>query len=170
MLLRAPFQAHDAQLEPQPEVEYCLQCAVCGLICVVNFAEVYNPRHTFVYDLFNQDIEARETLWGCPACHKCEERCPYDFKPLQLIKAHKEAAFAAGLAPKEVYAEFESILTTGSAFPVSSVTQRQRGKLGLPDLPDKPVNELALIAERTGLTATLAAARQAQQAVEENEA
>ncbi len=169
MLLRARFQARGAQLEPRPETEYCLRCAVCGLVCVVNFAQVYEPRHTFVYDLFNQGIEARETLWGCPSCHKCEERCPYEFKPLELVKAHKEVAFAAGLAPKEIYAEFEAILSTGSAFPVGSVTQRQRAKLGLPDLPDRPVDELAIIAQRTGLTAKLAAAQQAQGAEEATE-
>jgi len=159
MLLRASFQARDPQLEPRPEAEYCLQCAVCGLVCVVNHAQVYDPRRTFVYDLFAQGIEARETLWGCPACHKCEERCPYDFKPLELVKAHKEAAFAAGLAPKEVYAEFESVLSTGLAFPVSSVTLRQRAQLGLPDLPPAPAGELVAIAERTGLAAKLDAAR-----------
>ncbi len=170
MLLNAPFQAHDAQLEPRPEVEYCFQCAVCGLVCVVNYAEAYQPRHTFVYDLFNAGIEARETLWGCPSCHKCEERCPYDFKPLALVKAHKETAFAAGLAPAKVYAEFESILSTGSAFPLGSVTQRQRTKLNLPDLPERPADELTIIAERTGLAARLAAARQARQAGEEEAA
>jgi heterodisulfide reductase subunit C len=169
MLLKASLQARDAQLEPRPEAEYCLQCAVCGLICIVNHAEVYEPRHTFVYDLFNRDIEARETLWGCPSCHKCEERCPYDFRPLELVKAHKEVAFAAGLAPREVYAEIETILSTGSAFPAGSVTQRQRAKLGLPDLPEKPVDELAIIAERTGLIARLAAARRAQQSEEATE-
>ncbi len=163
MLLSAPFQAHDAQLKPHSEVEYCLQCAVCGLVCVVNYADAYEPRHTFVYDLFNEGIEARETLWGCPSCHKCEERCPYDFKPLELVKAYKQAAFAAGLARREVYAEFESILSIGSAFPVSSMTRRQRDELGLPDLPDKPVDELAIIAERTGLAAKLAAAQQAEE-------
>jgi len=167
MLLNAPFQAYGARLKLRPEVEYCLQCAVCGLVCVVNHAEAYEPRHTFVYDLFNKGIEDRETLWGCPSCHKCEERCPYDFKPLELVKAHKEIAFAAGLAPGEVYAEFESILSTGSAFPVGSVTQRQRAKLGLPDLPEKPVDELAIIAERTGLIARLAAAHQGQQTEED---
>lgn len=170
MLLSASFQAHDAQLKPRPEVEYCLQCAICGLVCVVNYADIYEPRHTFVYDLFNEGIEARETLWGCPSCHKCEERCPYDFKPLVLVKAHKEVAFATGLAPREVYAEFQSILSTGSAFPVGNVTQRKRAKLGLPDLPEKPVDELAIIAERTGLAAKLTAARQPQQAQKEEEA
>jgi heterodisulfide reductase subunit C len=158
MLLRASFQAHDPQLALRPETEYCLQCAVCGLVCVVNYAECYDPRRTFVYDLFAEGIEARQTLWSCPACHKCEERCPYDFKPLDLVRAHKEAAIAAGLAPKEVYSEFESVLSTGSAFPVSSVTLRQRAKLGLPDLPEVPVDELAVIAQHTGLTAKLEAA------------
>ena len=169
MLLSAPFHAYDTQLEPRSEIEYCLQCAVCGLVCVVNYAEDYDPRHTFVYDLFNEGIEAKEALWGCPACHKCEERCPYDFKPLELVKAHKEAAFAAGLAPQEIYAEFESILNTGSAFPVSRVTQRQRAQLGLPDLPEKPVVELTIIAKRSGLAAKLAA-HQAQQSEEESKA
>jgi len=165
MLLRASFQAHDASLESRPETEYCFQCAVCGLVCVVNYAEAYEPRHTFVYDLFNAGIEARETLWGCPSCHKCEERCPYDFRPLELVKAHKAIAFATGLAPKGVYGEFETILSTGSAFPVGGVTQRQRTQLGLPDLPspEKAVQELAIIAERTGLTTKLAATRQAGQ-------
>jgi heterodisulfide reductase subunit C len=160
MLLKAPFEAHDGQMSLRPETEYCLQCAVCGLVCVVNHADVYDPRHTFVYDLFSDGIQARETLWGCPSCHKCEERCPYNFRPLELVKAHKEAAFAAGLAPKEIYGELELILTTGSAFPAGSVTQRQRAKLGLPDLPPRPVDELAAIAGRTGLAARLASARQ----------
>lgn len=65
MLLSAPFQARNVQLDPRPEVEYCLQCAVCGLVCVVKCAEAYEPRHTFVYDLFNKGVEARETL-GLP--------------------------------------------------------------------------------------------------------
>jgi len=160
MLLKEAFQAHDGQMSLRPETEYCLQCAVCGLVCVVNCADVYDPRHTFVYDLFSDDIQARETLWGCPSCHKCEERCPYNFRPLELVKAHKEAAFAAGLAPKEIYGELELILTTGSAFPAGSVTQRQRAKLGLPDLPLRPVDELAIIANRSGLAARLAIARQ----------
>lgn len=160
MLLSASFQTRDARLEPRVEVEYCFQCAVCGLVCVVNHAEAYDPRHTFVYDLFNEGIEARKTLWGCPACHKCEERCPYNFKALELVRAHKETAFAAGLAPEEVYAELESVLSTGSAFQTSSVTQRRRAKLGLPDLPARPVDELAIIAEHAGLAAKLAVARQ----------
>lgn len=163
MLLKAPFEAHDSRFDLRPETEYCLQCGVCGLVCVVNFAEVYEPRRTFVYDLFNQDILARDTLWGCPSCHKCEERCPYEFRPLDLVKARKEAAFASGLAPKEIVGELEMIVTTGSAFPAGSVTQRQRAKLGLPDLPARPVDELAAIAERTGLAARLARARQARE-------
>lgn len=167
MLLGASLRTHDDQLEPRPEVEYCLQCAVCGLVCVVNHAEVYEPRHTFVYDLFNEGIEARETLWGCPSCHKCEERCPYDFRPLDLVKAHKEAALAAGLAPEEIYGELDLVLTTGSAFRVGAVAQRRREKLGLPDLPAKPVDELAIIAEHTGLKGRLDAARRARQARKE---
>ena len=169
MLLRKSYQTHDAGLEPRKEIDYCLQCAVCGLVCVVNHADIYEPRKTFVYDLFNDAIESRETLWGCPSCHKCEERCPYEFKPLELVKARKEAAFAEGLAPREVYGEFEVVLNTGSAFPISAATQRQRDKLGLPDLPEKPVNELAIIAERTGLAARLAAVREKQQSGEVKE-
>jgi heterodisulfide reductase subunit C len=163
MLLCRRFDIHEGGLEPQEKLEYCLQCAVCGQVCVVNFADIYDPQHTFVYDLFQAKIEARETLWGCPSCHKCEERCPYDFRPLELVKAHKEVAFAAGLAPEEIYREFESILTTGVAFPVSSVTQRQRAKLGLPELSKKPVHEIAIIAEHTGLKERLGSARKVRQ-------
>jgi heterodisulfide reductase subunit C len=169
MLLKAPFEGHDSQLGPRLEAQYCLQCGVCGLVCIVNYAEAYGPRHTFVYDLFAEGIQARETLWGCPSCHKCEERCPYEFKPLELVKAHKEAAFAAGLAPKEIVGELEMILTTGSAFPAGSVTQRQRAKLGLPDLPPRPVDELAAIAEYTGLAGRLAQARRARSGTEETQ-
>lgn len=169
MLSSKRFQAHDAQMKPLTKYEHCLHCSVCGLVCVVNHAEVYEPRHTFVYDLFNEGIEARETLWGCPTCHKCEERCPYEFKPLELVKGLKEAAFATGLAPKEVYGEFETVLNTGSAFPIGAATQRLRDKLGLSCLPEKPVDELEIIAERTGLTARLAAARKAQQSEEGTE-
>jgi heterodisulfide reductase subunit C len=151
MPLKKRFQSYDENLEPRPETEYCLKCAVCGLVCVVNFAEIYEPRRTFVYDLYSGDIQQKQTLWGCPSCHKCEERCPYEFSPLTLVKAHKEAAFKAGEAPKEVYAVVESILATGSAFPVSSATHRQREKLELPAMPEKPAGELAIIAEQTGL-------------------
>ena len=119
-------------------------------------------------DLFNDGGESRETLWGCPSCHKCEERCPYEFNPLVLVKAHKEAAFTQGLAPKEVYAELETIINTGSAFPLSSMTERQRDKLGLPPLPEYPVDDLAIIARHTGLAERLAAVREMQKADEEN--
>lgn len=169
MLLRRQFQGHDARMLLQEQAEYCLKCSVCGLVCVVNYADIYGPRETFVYDLFNDGGESRETLWGCPSCHKCEERCPYEFQPLVLVKAHKEAAFAEGLAPKEVYGEFETIINTGSAFPLSRMTQRQRDKLGLPPLPDYPADELAIIAKHTGLADRLAAVREMQQEENENE-
>ncbi|MCJ7625219.1 MAG: 4Fe-4S dicluster domain-containing protein [Anaerolineaceae bacterium] len=169
MLRSREYQTHDAQMKPEAKYEHCLQCSVCGLVCVVNHAEVYEPRHTFVYDLFNEGIEARETLWGCPSCHKCEERCPYEFKPLELVKGLKAAAFEAGLAPREVYGEFEIVINTGSAFPTGAATERQRDKLGLSGLPEKPVDELQVIADRTGLTARLAAVRKAQQSEESSE-
>jgi heterodisulfide reductase subunit C len=163
MLLRKEYQTYDAGLEPRKAIGHCRQCGVCGPVCVVNHADIYDiDEKTFVYDLFNDAIESRETLWGCPSCHKCEEVCPFKFKPMELVKGLKGSAFEAGLAPKEVYGEFETVLNTGSAFPISAATQRQRDKLGLSGLPEKPVDELKVIAERTGLTARLAAALEAQ--------
>lgn len=151
MLLKTRFESRDALLEKRPKIENCLQCAVCPSACMIKYVTDYDPRNTFIYHLFQEDAVESLAVWGCPACHKCVERCPYDFKPLEVVRALKEAAFLQGLAPPAIATEVELILSSGAAFPIGSLARRQRARLGLSELKLREVEELQRIAQATGL-------------------
>ena len=73
---------------------------------------------------------------GCASCGECAEVCPTGaFKPL----------------PREqVQEEIENVINTGSVYPVSSMTQTRRKRLGLPPLEEQDTSDLKKIMEKTG--------------------
>jgi heterodisulfide reductase subunit C len=139
--------------------EICLKCGVCCNVahsCHVKYDHRFNPRYTFVYDcLASEKRASNPNIWLCVSCHKCEETCPYDVSPVYFIEALKAEALGTGFVHPTIRAEVAQIVSTGFAFPVTGATERQRQTLNLKPLPPKAVDELAKIAEKTGLAARL---------------
>ena len=167
MVLRAEYQLGDEEKKPEKSAEICLKCGVCCVLkahsCHAQYDEQFDPLHTFVYDcLGSENPTGNQNIWLCVSCHKCEELCPYDVTPIEFIEAMKAKAFELGLAHPGVMSEIEQIIGTGSAFPVTGSSVRQREAIGLEPLDPKAQDELKRISEETGLTERLNRYKEAQ--------
>ncbi len=160
MVIRAEYLNSDGSLAIEKAAEICLQCGVCcvlkGHSCHAQFSERFDPKHTYVYDCLGaEEPTENPNIWFCVSCHKCEELCPYEVSPVHYIEALKTVAFINGKAHESVIGEIRQILGTGYAFPFTRASTRQRETLGLEALSERAVKDLALIAEKTGLTTRL---------------
>lgn len=131
--------------------DYCFKCAVCSAVCcVTRFLGTYNPKESFVYDLFGSaEPEKKLSLWACSYCHRCHNTCPQDFSPAHMFSELKQVAYEAGAAPAAIMKEVETIVTTGFSYPISGITAKQREKLGLP--PVAATNVLTKLVAAAGM-------------------
>jgi heterodisulfide reductase subunit C len=138
VVLNIPY-IHRSLLGPIEASEICLKCGVCcvldGYSCPVQYDAQFKPTYTYVYDCLGAETPSRNpNIWQCVSCHKCEETCPYEVKPIQFIEDMKQQAFREGLAPESILAEMKQVVTTGYAFPITSNTAKQREALNLEPL------------------------------------
>lgn len=69
--------------------EFCEQCGKCTVGCpITQVAEGFTPSQIVadvrlgkVKELFKSDI-----IWTCASCLACEEQCPHEFSPYNIIK------------------------------------------------------------------------------------
>jgi heterodisulfide reductase subunit C len=156
MLISIECEVRNGLMERQPLVERCFKCSVCALVCPIQYLEEYSPTQSYVYDLFTCDNAlANPNLWSCASCHKCTEICPQDVNPARVFLNLKELSFEQGLAPQTVTSLIKTIVTTGSSFPVTSVTERLREQLGLEPFTVTAQEDLKLIVAKTGLEAKI---------------
>ena len=157
MVLNVPYTYHDVKGVTEA-AEICLRCGVCCAVpeygCPAQYGPSYSPTFTYVYDCLGHDEPHRNpSIWQCVSCHKCEETCPYEVRPIHFIEAMKARALEAGSSPESITGELEQVVETGYAFPLTVNAERQRQELGLEPL--KATEELRRIAEATGLLGLL---------------
>ena len=157
MPLSIEFQARNQLLETAKEVEKCFRCGVCTTACpITQYGKGDTLKGSFVYQIFGSDNPSADpNIWSCPACHKCHEVCPFDVNPPRVFEALKEIAFEEGRAPSSVTALVESVIHTGTAFPVTDASERMRARWNLPTFTPKDVDDLDRIASNTGLNKKL---------------
>jgi heterodisulfide reductase subunit C len=81
-------------------------------------------------------------IWHCTNCYSCYERCPQDVRPIEVIIALKNMAFARGTAPEEIGKFSQNIEVAGVAATVTASVHARRKELGLPELKPAPADEL----------------------------
>ncbi len=152
-MLQLRSQARDPLLESGRHVEQCFNCAVCALVCpVTRYGEGYDPKRHFVYDMFSSpEPAANPSLWSCSLCHRCYEVCPQDVNPPTIFESLREAAFENGWAPSTVVSLVETVIETGSSFPITAASKRTRARFNLPPFASTGVDEIRQIVENTGL-------------------
>jgi heterodisulfide reductase subunit C len=154
------YQAKDKLLQKYPKIEKCLKCNTCALVDPVAYAHEFSQTNTFVNNVFSaSEPEKNPNIWLCVSCHKCEEICPYEVKPVEVIEGLKDEAFEKGYAPEFIREEINQVLTTGYAFPIFqslNYINRMRNNLGLKSLGERKVADIARIAKKTGLESKMA--------------
>jgi heterodisulfide reductase subunit C len=81
-------------------------------------------------------------LWACATCGGCSERCPQKVKPEEVILALKRLLSAEGRAPTSISTHVERCMASGRSLVVTEASRRMRQELGLPPLPELPLDEL----------------------------
>jgi len=145
------------ELTKLPECENlknCYQCGTCASYCPsFKFAKVYNPRR-IVQDVLvglKDEIIKDTNLWFCGLCHACTEQCPQGVELSEILSHIRNLASKIGNIPAHLVGEVKNLLETGQVVPPSSAIIRRRAKLGLPDVPEAPVEEIRVLAESTGI-------------------
>jgi heterodisulfide reductase subunit C len=125
---------------------YCYQCGACVGDCpAAMYSADFNPREILLQALLG-DEEALtgedSPIWNCTNCYTCYERCPQAVRPVEVIIALKNICYQKMTAAPEVNQIVKSVKTTGRTVKITSLSDRRRKELGLPEIKTVPMDEL----------------------------
>jgi heterodisulfide reductase subunit C len=116
-----------------PELTRCFQCGTCVASCLAaRYLGDFNPRRKILSVLYGQKDELNDILFNCATCNSCNERCPQDVNPFEVLIKLKNLAVRLGLISAERLATFNQVVATGRGFVITGLTDTTRGRLGLP--------------------------------------
>jgi len=136
------FEARKRIIEEIPELKKCFQCGTCVSSCPAKiYSREFSPRGFILECLHGaQQGILNDNLWKCITCNNCNERCPQDVNPYEVIVKLKNIAIRDKLASEEKVNEalqaFENVKATGIAYPVTELADKKRKELGLKLLKD----------------------------------
>jgi heterodisulfide reductase subunit C len=68
----------------------------------------------------------------------CQERCPQDVRPPEVMMVLKNMAAKEGLAPSNLTKLVDILAQGGRVYEVDDFTKEERGDRGLPDVESEP--------------------------------
>ena len=144
----------------QPEGETllrCYQCGRCTSACpVAAIDNSFNPRLFLQKILLADESLAEEQLvWTCLTCEQCEVRCPEHVKIPHLLILAKVRGLVGGNIPQAALDRARAILAGGRIIMVNESMLKTRDKMGLPDLGQPPVDQIASVLKEIGLAKKL---------------
>lgn len=118
----------------------CFQCGLCTASCPISLIDSrYSPRRVIKRALLGmRDRVLRDRfIWLCSACFLCQERCPQDVRPPEVMMVLKNMAVKAGILPPGIARMMEVFRRTGRLYPIDDFTAEEREELGLPRLKEE---------------------------------
>lgn len=114
---------------------HCFNCSTCLSGCPASFGDppllVRNLARMVVYGL-EDDLIDEDTPWACVSCSRCEEMCPMDVKPFEMILAIRR--WQSLEDETRIPTAIVEIYRRGYTQAVG-VNTEMRESLGLPELP-----------------------------------
>ncbi|AKX93188.1 4Fe-4S dicluster domain-containing protein [Neomoorella thermoacetica] len=135
----------------------CYQCARCTSGCpVATLDPEYNPRRIFRLAVLGEKeaVLKDEKLWYCLACYTCQERCPEEARPAEVLLALKNLACERGFAPAALLAAARLVAEDGRLYNIDEFHNEYREEEGLPAL-DEETGILGKLLALTGLQGRL---------------
>lgn len=123
------------------DLSKCFQCGVCVASCPVREIEVeFNPRRIMkLAKLGLKDLVLQnEFIWLCSMCFMCQERCPQDVRPPEVMTVLRNIAADEGYAPPNLLKLIDVLSESGRVYPVDDFTEDERDDRGLPGVVAKP--------------------------------
>ncbi|MGQ9679380.1 MAG: 4Fe-4S dicluster domain-containing protein [Candidatus Bathyarchaeia archaeon] len=117
------------------DLSKCFQCGVCTASCPVREVdEKFSPRR--VMKLAKLGLKNKlfmsEEIWLCSLCFVCQERCPQNVRPPEVMTVLKNMAAAEGVAPPQLQKLVEALAKIGRVYKIDDFTLDERVERGLP--------------------------------------
>ncbi len=130
---------------------FCYQCGACVGDCpAAMYSEDFNPREILLAALLGDEetLTGKDSpIWNCTNCYTCYERCPQAVRPVEVIIALKNICYQKMTSAPEVNQIVKSVKTTGRTVKITSLSDRRRKELGLPEIKTVPMDELKKLFE-----------------------
>lgn len=121
-------------------IQKCFQCAVCVANCPIRAIETgYNPRRIIKMTLLGMKdrVLSEEFIWLCSVCFLCQERCPQEVRPPEVMNAIKNLAVKEGIIPPAINKLIEAFKENGRLYPIDEFTAEERDYMGLPKMAEQ---------------------------------
>jgi heterodisulfide reductase subunit C2 len=116
------------------DLHHCFNCSTCLSGCPASYGDppllVRNLARMVILGL-EENLLNEDTPWACVSCSKCEEMCPMDVKPFEMILAIRQ--WQSANDETRVPPSIVEIYKRGYTQAVG-VNTELREKLGLPEL------------------------------------
>ncbi len=143
------FELREKLVKEIPELLNCFQCGTCVSSCLAErYGEAYSPRRKILAALYGREKILDDQLWRCVTCNSCNERCPQEVNPYDVLVKLKNYAIKHGLGDESHKETSDRIKKTGFSLPITERDQQKRKELGLPELKENPA--LAGMDEKDG--------------------
>ena len=130
----------------------CYQCGSCVGSCPVGkVLDSFNPRQIIRMTLLGlkDKVLSNDAIWLCASCYTCQERCPMGIEIADLLLAIRNVAASEGYAPKALVDQALSIIESGRIAKITSLMNKRRAKLGLPQIHPASLGDIKKIMEMT---------------------
>jgi heterodisulfide reductase subunit C len=123
------------------DLNKCFQCGVCTASCPVREVEAsFSPRKIMKLAKLGlrKHVYASDTIWLCSMCFMCQERCPQDVRPPEVMTVLRNMAAKDGVAQPNLLKLLDILKTNGRIYTVDEFTNEERGYRDLPEVDPTP--------------------------------
>jgi len=126
---------------------YCYQCGACVADCPAHrFMPEFSPRTIIIKSLYGLEEELigpDSLIWNCTNCYNCDERCPQDVHPIEVIITLKNMARQRGTHLANIDKIIERVGERGVTVMQTEMISKRRRELGLDEHRIDCLEELA---------------------------
>jgi heterodisulfide reductase subunit C len=123
------------------ELSACFQCGVCTASCPIReLDETFNPRKIMKLAKLGlkDQVLNNEFIWLCSMCFVCQERCPQDVRPPEVMTVLRNMAAKEGLAPPNLMKLVQILAENGRIYEIDDFIEDERDDRELPPVEAEP--------------------------------
>lgn len=123
------------------ELSACFQCGVCTASCPIReLDETFNPRKIMKLSKLGlkDQVLNNEFIWLCSMCFVCQERCPQDVRPPEVMTVLRNMAAKEGLAPPNLMKLVQILAENGRIYEINDFIEDERDDRELPPVEAEP--------------------------------
>ena len=138
------------------KLKICFQCGVCSGSCpIARFEEAFNPRKIMIATALGipDRVLKGNTIWLCATCYSCQERCPRDVQPADVIRTIRNLAVRRGITNPYFQTICGTIVNHGRLFNEEEAEffNEVRADMGLPPIPFLDLEEVTKVFQHTNV-------------------